>query len=64
MRRTLGDASFSSSDPGSASTVTLIFQGLAPPGRPVFNTIDLDGEEKSIMCSDTLSERVRLFGEL
>lgn len=61
-RLILGDCAFSSSVPGSASTVTLMRQGLAPLFRGVFMTSDLEGDENS--NSDTLDPRFCLLGEV
>jgi hypothetical protein len=65
----MGDVPFSSEPlPGSASSVTLMRHGLAPPARPVFITIDLDGDFdgdlSSHFGSDTLARRFCLLGEL
>ena len=61
-RFTDGDSAFTSSLPGSAWTVTLMRQGLAPPARGVLMIIDLVGEENII--SDASSLRFCLLGEL
>lgn len=61
-RLMLGDGSFSSSGPGSASTVTLMRQGLAPPFRGVSMMSDLEGDENS--NSDTLDLLFCLLGDV
>jgi hypothetical protein len=61
-RFTDGDSAFTSSLPGSAWTVTLMRQGLAPPARGVLMIIDLVGDENII--SDASSLRFCLLGEL
>jgi hypothetical protein len=61
---TVGDAMFSSPLPGSASTVTLMRQGLASPALPVFRIMDLDGDENCcITCSEMDLWRLCLLGE-
>lgn len=56
-----GDSAFSPSS-GSAWTVTLMRQGLAPLPRGVLMIMDLDGDEKTI--SDVSGLRACLRGEL
>jgi hypothetical protein len=60
-RLTDGDSAFSSL-PGSAWTVTLMRQGLAPAPLGVLITMDLDGEENII--SDVSSFWLRLLGDV
>ena len=61
-RFTDGDSAFSSSIPGSAWTVTLMRQGLAPGPFGVLMIIDFDGDENII--SDASSLRRCFVGEL
>lgn len=56
-----GDSAFSPSS-GSAWTVTLMRQGLAPLPRGVLMIIDLDGDEKT--TSDVSSRRTCFLGEV
>lgn len=57
-----GDSACSPSSSGSAWTVTLMRQGLAPFPRGVLNVMDLDGDENII---SEASSRLRcLLGEL
>lgn len=58
---TEGDSAFSPSS-GSAWTVTLMRQGLAPFPRGVLKTMDLEGDEKIISEGPAL--RAGLVGEL
>jgi len=60
-RLTDGDIVFSSSLPGSAWTVTLMRQGLAPVARGVLRTIDLAGDSKP--NSDMFMVRFCLLGD-
>jgi hypothetical protein len=60
-RLTDGDSAFSSL-PGSAWTVTLMRQGLAPPPLGVLMTMDFEGDENII--SDVSSFRLCLFGDV
>jgi hypothetical protein len=61
-RFTDGDSALSSSLPGSAWTVTLMRQGLAPPARGVLMIMDFEGDEN--ILSDACSLRFCLAGEL